>query len=164
MKDISGRIVSFRHHNVVLDKDLADWYGMKRVELRQLFCRHKNRFPSDFLFKLTRKEMRALQGEKYRPAPPDMVLRPFAVTQQGIAMLSGVIPGSRRVAGVNVVLMRAFRERENGIRDLEVYRRLDGMRRKYDAQFNQVFKVIPAEDREEHASRRLIGFKISPNR
>jgi hypothetical protein len=108
--EIEGAILLLRGEKVVLDADLAKLYGVTTKALNQAVRRNRDRFPADFMFQLSLKEAAALNrsqivtgSQKHR----DPRYRPFAFTEQGIAMLSSVLR-SQRAVQVNIEIMRAF--------------------------------------------------------
>ncbi|MDB6071086.1 MAG: hypothetical protein JWL81_2257 [Verrucomicrobiales bacterium] len=163
-----------RHENVILDSDLADLYGVPAKVLNQAVKRNIERFPDDFMFRLTEEEFTALR----KSSKADTVLRsqivttkdprggrrshPYAFTEQGVAMLSSVLRSPRAVE-VNIAIMRTFvqlRRLMDSNRDLAA--RIEAMEQKYDEQFATVFAAIHqliAEDEATKAEpRRHIGF------
>ena len=92
----------------MLDCDLAELYGVRATALRQQVKRNKARFPSDFMFQLTRKEANILVSQNVIPTRRSLnVSLPYAFTQEGVAMLSSVLATARTVQ-VNIAIMRAF--------------------------------------------------------
>ncbi len=107
--DVIVRAIHFlRGENVILDTDLAILYGVETRVLKQAVRRNLDRFPIDFMFQLTKEEMDSLrshfvtlkrgQHRKYLP---------FAFTEQGVAMLSGILNSSRAIQ-VNIMIIRTF--------------------------------------------------------
>lgn len=107
---IDGLVRFFRGQRVMMDRDLAELYGVSTKALNQAVKRHASRFPSDFMFRLTPDETRdwksqivtSNSGLKMGHRKP-----PSAFTEQGVAMLSSVL-NSERAIQVNVAIMRAF--------------------------------------------------------
>jgi len=91
-----------RNQKVMLDADLAELYGVETRVLKQAVRRNKKRFPSDFLFELTKEENRVLRSQNVilKPGKYSKYL-PFAFTEQGVAMLSTVL-NSERAIEVNI--------------------------------------------------------------
>ena len=142
---IENRIILIRGHKVMLDSHLAELYGVTTKALNQAVSRNKDRFPSDFMFLLSSKETADLNqsqfvtgSQKHRdPRSP-----PRAFTQEGVAQLSSVLR-SKRAIQVNIGIVRAFvAMREAMIAHKELTRQLNGMEKKYDAQFKIVFDAI----------------------
>ncbi|MBU1997878.1 MAG: ORF6N domain-containing protein [Candidatus Omnitrophota bacterium] len=103
---IAARIFEIRGKKVMIDRDLAVLYGVETRVLNQAVRRNIERFPEDFMFSLTRQEIMNLSqfviSSKIKHAP-----NVFAFTQEGVAMLSGVL-NSIRAVKVNIQIMRAF--------------------------------------------------------
>ena len=140
---IERSILLIRGHKVLLDRDLAELYGVKPIALRQQVRRNLNRFPDDFMFQLTAEEAEALVSQNVIPSRRSLGgFLPYAFTQEGVAMLSSVLRSERAVL-VNIDIMRAFvRLRELLASHVELARRLDELEKKYDAQFRIVFEAI----------------------
>ena len=158
---IEQTILVIRGHNVMLDSDLAHRYGVTAGRLNEAVKRNEDRFPSDFMFKLTKPEFEhlksqiAISSSKWggRRHPP------YAFTEQGVAMLSGVLH-SKRAIEVNVAIMRTFvRLREMISSNKVLARRLNELEKKYDGQFRVVFEAIRELMAEPESKPRRIGFK-----
>src|SRR5260370_33132752 len=105
---VERRILYIRDRKVMLDRDLAELYGVKPIALRQQVKRNRNRFPPDFLFQLTRQEAESLVSHNVIPSRRSFGgSLPYAFTEQGVAMLSSVLTSERAVQ-VNIAIMRAF--------------------------------------------------------
>lgn len=132
----------------MLDVDLAALYGVPAKVLNQAVKRNLARFPADFMFQLDWVETVALRSQNVtlERAPSrtgrHSKYRPFAFTEQGVAMLSSVLR-SKRAVQANVEIMRAFvRLRGLVAHNKELARRLDELESKYDRQFKVVFDAI----------------------
>jgi hypothetical protein len=103
---IENRIYLIRGHRVMLDRDLAELYGVETRVLNQTVRRNLDRFPEDFMFALTRDEIMNLSqiviSSSIKHAP-----NVFVFTEQGVAMLSGVLNSGRAIQ-VNIAIMRTF--------------------------------------------------------
>ena len=153
---VERRILVLRGERVMLDADLADLYGVPTKALNQQVKRNIDRFPADFMFRLTAEEKGLaiaasshLARLKYSPA------RPYAFTEHGALMLASVLNSSTAVAA-SIEVVRAFvrlREMVSAHRDLG--RRLDQLARKYDGQFSVVFQAI---------RELMLPFKAKPRR
>ncbi len=156
---IAEAILLLRGERVMLDADLAELYGVKTKVLVQAVKRNLDRFPEDFMFQLSDKEFRDLRSQIVassswggRRHPP------YAFTEQGVAMLSGVLRSERAVQ-VNIEIMRAFvRLRGLLASHGELAARLAEMERKYDARFKAVFEAIRELMKPQETARRRIGF------
>jgi phage regulator Rha-like protein len=108
VETIVSKILFLRNEKVLLDRDLAEMYGVETKQLKRAVRRNIDRFPNDFMFKLTNAEHRSLRrqfGTLKRGAHSKYP--PMAFTEQGVAMLSTVL-NSRRAIEVNIAIMRAF--------------------------------------------------------
>jgi hypothetical protein len=160
---IERSILLIREQKVLLDSDLADLYGVETRVLVQAVKRNLPRFPDDFMFQLTQDEFALLRSQtvtsKTRGGRRS---RPYAFTEQGVAMLSSVLRSERAIE-VNIEIMRAFvRLREMILSHQELSRKLDALEEKYDHQFKIIFDAIrqlmaPAP---EPAKKRRIGFYV----
>ncbi len=145
-KVIERAILVIRGKKVLLDADLASLYGVETRTLLQAVKRNGNRFPDDFLFQLTTRELAFLRSQNVISNEPvkrgGRRYRPFAFTEEGVAMLSSVLH-SPRAAQVNVEIMRAFVRLAQALAsNSELRRRIDDLEENYDAQFKVVFDAI----------------------
>jgi len=142
---IEKAIYLIRGEKVMLDHNLADLYEVETKILNQAVRRNRDRFPLDFMFQLTDDELTELNrsqivtgSQKYR----DPRFRPYAFTEQGVAMLSTVLRSKRAIA-VNVEIMRTFvRLRQMLTANADLARKLEDLEQKYDRQFKIVFDAI----------------------
>src|SRR6478609_9603841 len=107
---IERRIYLIRGHKVMLDRDLAEIYGVETRALIQAVTRNPDRFPSDFMFQLSKEELESWRSQIVMSNPgAKMGLRrpPYAFTELGVAMLSSVLRSDRAVR-MNILIMRAF--------------------------------------------------------
>ena len=158
---IVPKIFVIRGKNIMLDRDLALLYGVETRVLNQAVRRNIERFPEDFMFSLTREEIMNLSqivissGIKHAP-------NVFVFTQEGIAMLSGVL-NSKRAIQVNIAIMRAF------VRLRKILATHKGLKyklneletkiEKHDADIRDVFEAIRQLMRlPDDADRRVSGF------
>ncbi len=162
---IESRIRLIREHRVMLDGDLAQLYAVTPKALIQAVKRNLDRFPADFMFQLDPDEFEILRcqtgtsgawgGRRYRP---------FAFTEQGVAMLSSVLRSPRAVQ-VNIEIMRAFvRLRQMLQQNADLARKLAALEKKYDAQFRVVFDAIRQLMAPPERTRRSIGFRVEEAR
>jgi hypothetical protein len=148
---IEKRILVVRGHQVMLDEDLADLYGVETRILVQQVKRNAKRFPADFMFQLTKTEAETLRSQFVisKDGRGGRRYAPYVFTEQGVAMLSGVLRSDRAIA-VNIEIMRAFVELrrvassyaalEKRLEQVEreMGERLDG----HDEQLGQIFKAL----------------------
>ncbi|MDQ3027551.1 MAG: ORF6N domain-containing protein [Pseudomonadota bacterium] len=158
---VEEMILSLRGQRVILDYALAPLYCVEVRALNQAVQRNIDRFPQDFMFRLTSDEVESLRsqfvilkaGRGTHPKYP-----PHAFTEQGVAMLSGVLK-SKRAIQVNIEIMRAFvRLRQLLSENAELSRKLDSLESKYDAQFKIVFDAIRELMAPKPTKSRPIGF------
>lgn len=106
--DIRARIITVRGVQVMLDRDLAELYGVETRILNQAVKRNAERFPVDFMFQLTKEECLRSQIVTLKEAQgKHLKYMPFAFTENGVAMLSGVLRSSVAI-DINIRIMRAF--------------------------------------------------------
>lgn len=157
---IEQRIHLIRGHRVLLSTELAKLYGVEPRALVQAVKRNIKRFPDDFMFKLTLDEANSLRSQIVILKRGQHIKNPpYAFTEQGVAMLSGVLHSERAIA-VNVAIMRAFvtlREMISSNRDLA--RRLDALEKKHNRRFRIVFEAIRQLMEPPLKLRPQIGFQ-----
>ncbi|MBX2991240.1 MAG: ORF6N domain-containing protein [Bacteroidetes bacterium] len=140
---IERRILLIRGQKVMLDFHLAGLYGVETKVLKRAVKRNIDRFPSDFMFELTKDEYAILRSQfgTLRWGEHAKYL-PYVFTEQGVAMLSSVLK-SKRAVQVNIEIMRAFvRLRELLSTHKDLARNLADLEKKYDDQFRVVFEAI----------------------
>lgn len=140
---IAGAIQWIRKQKVILDRDLAELYGVQTRALKQAVRRNAERFPEDFMFVLTDEEIGAMVSQSVIPSKKFFGgASPMAFTEQGVSMLSSVLRSPEAVQ-VNIAIMRTFVELR-GLMDsnLELARKIDALEDKYDEQFLVVFDAI----------------------
>jgi hypothetical protein len=159
---IERKIYFIRRQKVMLDRDLAELYGVETRVLNQAVRRNIKRFPEDFMFRLSKEEMDIWKSQIVMTNKERMGLRrqPYAFTQEGIAMLSGVL-NSERAIQVNIEIMRTFvKLRQMLASNAQLARKLKALEKKYDEQFRVVFEAIyKLMDVSEEKKKRQIGFK-----
>ena len=163
---IERLIFLIRGQKVMLDYDLADLYGVPTKGLKQAVRRNIDRFPSDFMFELREQEAANLRsqivtsslsrwgGRRYKP---------MAFTQEGVAMLSGVLRSDCAVQ-VNIAIMRAFvRLREALTASKELARKRAELERQiasHDENIRTLFQAIRDLMKEPIIPRKQIGFHL----
>ena len=163
IEKIERKIYLIRGKKVMLDKDLAELYKVETKVLLQAVKRNKDRFPEDFMFQLDQEEYEALRSQfvTSNKGRGGRRFKPYAFTEQGIAMLSSVL-NSKRAIQVNIQIMRTFTKlREMIESNKELKRKLDDMEKKYDAQFQVVFEAIKKLIEPEIKPKRKIGFYVA---
>ena len=146
VEGVEARIYSARGLRVMLSSDLAELYGIPTKVLLQSVRRNIVRFPKDFAFQLTTAEFETLRSQTVTSnggsARGGVRYAPFAFTEQGVAMLSGVLRGERAVA-VNIEIMRTFVKLRSMLESNKVLaKKLVELEAKYDQQFASVFEAL----------------------
>ncbi len=155
---IGNRIFHLRGRYVILDSDLAELYGVETKQLTRQVRRNLERFPDDFMYLLTNKEVAILRCQIGTSRWGGRRHLPYAFTEQGIAMLSSVL-NSERAVSVNIQIMRAFVElRREALTYASLKRKITALENKYDEQFKVVFSAIEEILAEEEKPKRRIGF------
>jgi hypothetical protein len=162
LNEIITQIFFIRGRKVMLDFHLAALYETETRVLKQQVKRNIERFPDDFMFQLTAFEWQELITNcdnlgalKYSP------VLPFAFTEQGIAMLSGVLR-SQKAIKINISIMRAFvKMREIIDENKEIKKKLDALEARYDEQFRIVFDAIRELITIKQKPVAPIGFKVN---
>lgn len=182
---IAQSIYVLRGQKVILDWELAHLYGVAAKVLNQAVKRNRERFPSDFMFQFTAKETAYLKSQyvisgEQRAADQlilknwsqsvtssrkhrGQVYRPYAFTEQGVAMLSSVLRSERAVK-VNIAIMRAFvKLRETLDTNRELARRFDQLEQrvgKHDEEIAAIIDAIRQLMAPPEKPRRQIGFHV----
>ncbi len=155
---IEKAIYLIRGEKVMLDRDLAELYGVETRVLNQAVSRNRERFPADFMFRLTREEIVGI-SQFVTSSNLKFSKRVTAFTEQGVAMLSSVLRSKRAIA-VNVQIMRTFvRLRQMLTSNAELARKLEELEKKYDRQFKVVFDAIRQLMTPPEPKRKQIGFQ-----
>ena len=158
---IAQSILIIRGEKVMLDADLARLYGVPTKALNQAVKRNLARFPADFAFQLSAEEVADLRSQFVTSkSAGGRRYRPYAFTEQGVAMLSSVLR-SKRAVQVNIAIMRTFVQlRKLLSTNAAMARKLADMERKYDSQFRVVFDAIRQLMSEpEEPAKPPIGFE-----
>jgi len=166
IESIVSKIIFLRGEKVLLDRDLAELYGVETKVLKQAVRRNINRFPSDFMFELSKEEFEDWRSQFVTSNSDKMGLRYklMAFTEQGVAMLSSVLKSERAIE-VNIAIMRAFvRLRQMLASNEDLARKLEDMEKKYDEQFKVVFDAIRALMAPPEKPRKKIGFEVKEGR
>jgi len=162
---IQNKIFEIRGQRVILDFDLAELYEVETRALKQAVKRNMSRFPSDFMFELTKNEWQEViticdnlpQTVKFSPATP------FAFGEQGVAMLSSVLRSPKAIE-INISIMRAFVAlRQYALGYAELNRKLEDFMIETNMQFSDIYQALTelASQKElENKPRKRIGFNV----
>jgi hypothetical protein len=158
---VERRILLIRGEKVLLDADLADLYGATTKRLNEQVRRNQDRFPADFMFRLTSEEFERLRsqiatsnvgrgGRRYQP---------FAFTEHGAIMAANVLNSPQAIAA-SVMVVRAFvRLRQMLASHADLARKLEDLEKRYDVQFKQIFNAIRAlMASPENSEKSRIGY------
>ena len=159
---VEQKIFIIRGLKVMLDRDLAYLYGVKSIVLRQQVKRNKERFPDDFMFQLTEEEAEIMVSQNVIPSRKYLGgYLPYAFTEQGVAMLSGILH-SKRAVQVNIAIMRAFvklREVLSTHKELAYkLKELEQGIEKHDTDIQNIFEAIRRLMAPPESPKRKIGF------
>jgi len=160
---IANKIYKIRDINVMIDKDLAGLYGVTTGNLNKAVKRNIKRFPDDFMFQLTKNEFENLKFQFGTSSWGGTRTLPFVFTEQGVAMLSGVLSSERAII-VNIQIMRAFTKMRSMLIDnLSIKLEIETIKKKLqnqDKNIELVFKYLDEliEKQENPKPRRRIGF------
>lgn len=158
LENISRKIFFLRGFKVMLDRDLAELYGVETRTLKQAVRRNLSRFPEDFMFELTEEEFANLRSQIVTSSWGGIRYLPMAFTEQGVAMLSSVLKSERAIQ-VNIQIIRVFTKlREMLSTHEDLRRKIEEMESKYDKQFQIVFEAIRQIIDAEDKPKRQIGF------
>ena len=167
IKEISSKIYFIRNEKVLLDRDLAELYGVETRVLKQAVRRNLERFPSDFMFKLSEAEFQNWRSQFVISNSDRMGLRhsPFAFTEQGVAMLSSVLQ-SKEAIKVNIAIMRAFVQMRKFLQSTDkLAQKLNELEKETKKNFSEqqeqiqlIFEAIKQLMIENEKPKRKIGF------
>jgi phage regulator Rha-like protein len=183
IRSIQNRIYEIRGERVMLDRDLAALYEVEIRVLNQAVKRNIKRFPKDFMFQLTKEEFESLRfqietSESNNSLTSQIVtlkagrgqhrkFMPYAFTEQGVAMLSGIL-NSDKAINMNIAIMRAFVEvRKVLLMQTDLKEQLKEIKERlgeHDVQLNQIYDAMENLLDEKAAERKWdarerIGFK-----
>jgi hypothetical protein len=163
------KIYLIRDHKVMIDKDLAELYGIETKRLKEAVRRNRKRFPEDFMFEMSKEELENWRTQFATSNSERMGLRypPYCFTEQGVTMLSCVL-NSERAIHVNIQIVRVFsRMRELLITNKDILLKLMDLESQgldHDRKISLIFKYLEQlresdAERQEFKQRPRIGFK-----
>jgi len=182
IQTIQNRIYEIRGERVILDRDLAALYETETKALNLAVKRNIKRFPKDFMFQLTKGEFEDLRFQIETLEKSDNSLRlqnetskgrggtrylPYAFTEQGVAMLSGIL-NSDKAINMNIAIMRAFVEvRKILLKQNSLKEQLDEIKERlgeHDAQLNHIYEAMEnlldeKASQRKWSERKRIGYK-----
>lgn len=159
---IATKILEIRGKKVMLDRDLAELYGVATKVLNQSVKRNIKRFPGDFMFQLSKDETKELVTicDRFKSIKHSTAL-PYVFTEQGIAMLSSVLNSNRAIM-VNIQIMRAFvKLKELLLTHKDLALKIEELEKKYaghDEKIQKIFEAIRQLMLPPEEPKRVIGF------
>jgi len=156
---IQNKIYEVRGYNIMLDFDLARLYEVETKALNLAVKRNSQRFPADFMFQLTSEEWDGLRLQIETSKRGGRRYLPYAFTEQGLAMLSGIL-NSEKAISVNIAIMRAFvMVRQYAL----TYKDLTERLKEIESKFTDVYEALNyLLDKDKHQleqkERKRIGF------
>ena len=161
--DIVQKIYVVRGVKVMLDKDLAEMYGVLTSRLNEAVKRNISRFPGDFMFQITSEEFANLISQIATSSWGGTRKMPYAFTEQGVAMLSSVLRSERAIQ-VNIQIVRVYTKMRQLIVDnKELWLKIEKIEQaltKKDEEVQAIFNVLKNLLVKEEKPRQPIGFKI----
>jgi hypothetical protein len=166
---VMRKIYLIRGMKVMLDRDLAELYGVATKRLKEQVRRNPDRFPEDFMFEMTKEELENWRSQFATSSREIMGLRrpPFVFTEHGVLMLSSVLNSARAIQ-MNIRIMRIFTKMKEIIlthKDLllkieQIERKMSSHDRSLVVLFEHLKKLLEEKlDRDKQMSRKRIGFK-----
>ena len=142
---IQNKIYEIRGQRVMLDFDLANLYGVETRVLNQAVKRNLRRFPTDFMFQLSKPEFDNLMSQIVISSWGGTRKLPFAFTEQGVAMLSSVLKSETAIE-VNIQIVRVFIAlRQYALGYAEIYQKLENFMVETNLQFNDIYQALAEE-------------------
>ncbi len=170
---VVSKIYLIRGKKVILDRDLAEMYGVETKALNQAVKRNKERFPSDFMFQMTARELEDWMSQIVTSNKEKMGIRklPYVFTEMGVAMLSSVLKSETAVE-VNIQIIRIFsRMREVLLTHNDVLLKLAQLEQtilnqdekvdKHEEEIQMIFNALKQLLNQPQGQRKKIGFKIN---
>ncbi len=158
IEQISDKIYTIRSVKVMLDRDLAELYEVETKALKQAVKRNIKRFPIDFMFELSKDEFANLRSQIVTSSWGGARYSPMAFSEQGVAMLSGILNSDRAIE-VNIQIMRTFIKLRHALLETEGLKiAIEDLRNQTDERFQVVFSVLDKLLNEDDKSKKKIGY------
>jgi len=160
---IEKKILVIRERRVMLDRDLAELYGVKAFRLREQVKRNLGRFPADFMFQFTEQEIKYMVSQNAIPSRKHLGGHlPYVFTEHGAVMLASVL-NTKRAVEVSIFVVRAFSKlKEILLTHKRFFEKLDRLEKKYekhDVEIQNIFKAIRQLMPPRRNPTRVIGFR-----
>ena len=157
---IASKIYLIRDIKVMLDRDLAELYGVETKVLKQAVRRNIDRFPADFMFELGRDEFNNLRSQIVTSSWGGARYLPMAFSEHGVLMLSSVLKSERAVQ-VNIQIMRTFiKHREALIDNKDLRRELEELKQITEERFQIVFETLDQLLTIESKPKKKMGYTV----
>ena len=157
---IASKIYLIRGIKVMLDRDLADLYGVETKRLKEQVRRNIERFPEDFMFELTKEEIQNLRSQFATSSWGGARYLPMAFSEHGVLMLSSVLKSERAVQ-VNIQIMRTFTKlREALLDNKDLRRELEKLKQLTEERFQVVFETLDQLLTVESKPKKKIGYTV----
>ncbi len=149
-EDIKNKIYTIRGIQVILDRDLAELYGVKTTRLREQVKRNIDRFPKDFMFQLTEQEVEFMVSQNAIPSKKHLGgSLPYVFTEQGVASISGVLTNKIAI-DTNIKIIRAFVNMRKFIsNNAQIFQRLDSLENKQYKTDEKIDTILNAIESKE---------------
>jgi hypothetical protein len=164
---VINKIYIIRGQKVMLDSDLAELYGVETKRLKEQVNRNIKRFPDDFMFEMTERELQNWRSQFATSNSLKMGLRrrPYCFTEQGVAMLSSVLNSEQSIA-VNIRIMRIFTRIKQALMDVselrlaieEIRNKTNNNTKNIEVVFRYLDELI--DKKEKPVKRNKVGYKI----
>ena len=163
-ENILEKIYLIRGQKVMLDRDLAEMYGVEVRVLNQAVKRNSTRFPEDFMFQINRDEFQNLKSQIVISSWGGSRTLPYVFTEQGVAMLSSVL-NSETAIQVNIQIIRLFTKMKQLILDnKDLWMKIEKIEQhlmKNDEEIKTIFAYLKKLLIQENKPRNPIGFRTS---
>jgi hypothetical protein len=162
---VLDKIYFIRNQKVMLDRDLAQLYGVETKALKQAVKRNIDRFPEDFMFELSSQEFEILRSQIVTSSWGGVRYMPMAFTEYGVLMLSSVL-NSQKAIQINIQIMRVFARMRKAFTDtIELKLAIESIKKKTEnnsKNIELVFKYLDEllEKKEKPLPRKTIGYKV----
>jgi len=160
---VMNKIYLIRNHKVMLDRDLAELYGVKAIRLREQVKRNQDRFPENFMFHLTEKEVKNMVSQNAIPSKRHLGgSLPYAFTEHGVLMLANVLKSEQAIT-MSIRIIEVFvRLREVLLTHKDILLKLEKLETKavqHDSDIKLIFKYLRELFNPPTEPMRKIGFK-----
>lgn len=164
---IERQIITLRGVRVIIDDNLAAIYGVSTKRLNEQVKRNRDRFPEDFCFQLTRRELKSIRSQNATASKRNARYRPYAFTEHGAIMAANILK-SKRAVHMSVFVVRAFvRFRETMVAHRDLADRLRELEQKvgqHDEQMRAIIEAIRQLMTIPEKPKRQIGFRVEEPR